>query len=99
MTINSYDVGDLVRVSAAFTDDAGTATDPTTVSIAYKSPAGVTTTLVYGTDPEVVRDSAGHYHADIDVTESGTWRFRWFSSGPGQAAEESRFYVREQTVV
>lgn len=96
--MNIYDVGDLVKVSAVFSDEYGSAIDPAEVRLAYRTPAGVTTTLLYGTDAAVVRDSVGTYHANINATAAGTWRYRWFSSGTGQAAEEDKFYVRKQSV-
>jgi hypothetical protein len=90
---NTYDKGDLVRVSAAFTS-AGAAIDPTAVTAKYKTPAGTTTTLVYGTDGALVRDSAGNYHVDVDADEVGTWYYRFASTGTGQAASEEAFRVR-----
>jgi len=82
---NVFDIGDLVRVSAAFTDSAGMA-------------AGTTTTLTYGVDAALVRDSAGNYHADISATDDGDWHYRWYSTGSGQASEEHWFRVRPQVV-
>lgn len=95
---NVFDIGDLVRASAAFSDSAGTAIDPTAVYLKYVTPAGVTTTLTYGVDVELVRDSAGNYHADISATDDGAWHYRWYSTGSGQASEEHWFRVRPQVV-
>jgi hypothetical protein len=89
----AYDLGDLVRVSAAWTNAAGTAIDPTAVFAKYKDPSGSTTTLTYGTDLALVKDSTGNYHVDIDANEAGTWRYRFYSTGTGQGAEEGNFYV------
>lgn len=91
---NKYDLGDLVRVSVAFTNSAGTAIDPTAVLCQYKSPAGTTTALTYGTDVALVKDSTGNYHVDIDCDEEGTWDCRYYSTGTGQAAAETSFRVR-----
>lgn len=93
-----YDVGDLARLSAVFTDAAGAAIDPTVVKLAYQPPGGSVTTLTYGTDP-IIKDSAGHYHADLSVTASGAWYYRWYSTGTGQAAEEGVFEVRARAVI
>ncbi len=95
---NVFDIGDLVRVSAAFTDSAGMAIDPTAVYVKYRTPAGTTTTLTYGVDAALVRDSAGNYHADISATDDGDWHYRWYSTGSGQASEEHWFRVRPQVV-
>jgi hypothetical protein len=85
--------GKLVRSSAAFTNSAGAAIDPTAVKVTVRTPAKVSTTYVYGTDAALVKDSAGNYHLDIDASLSGFYYTYWFSTGTGQAAEESFFEV------
>lgn len=92
---NSYDVGDRVRVSLAFTDDAGDAADPTTVRGRFRDPSGVVTTYVHGADSELVKDSVGNYHFDIDPDEDGEWRYRGEGEGAVRAAAEGRFSVRD----
>jgi len=97
--MTEYDIGDLARVSAVFTDgESGDAIDPAVVKLAYKPEGEETITLTYGTDPEIVKDSTGHYHADLDITSSGKWRYRWYSTGSGQAAEEGEFFVKTRMV-
>ena len=93
---NNYDLGDKVKVSATFTDpdDSEAAYDPSVVKVSHKDPSGNVTTWTYGTDSEVVKDSTGNYHALIDADEAGTWYYRWFSTGTGQAAEEQQFRVK-----
>lgn len=91
MTI--FTKGKLVRASAAFTNSAGTALDPDAVKVKVRTPAKVTTEYVYGTDAEVVKDSTGNYHLDIDASLSGLYYVYWYSTGTGQAAEESSFEV------
>lgn len=95
----TYDVGDLVRLSAAYTDGTGAAVDPTVVKLSYHFYGGATVTLVYLTDLALIRDSAGHYHADVSVTGAGRMDYRWWSTGTGQASEEGAVSVREQAVV
>lgn len=90
---NTYDVGDLIRVSAAFTS-AGAAIDPTAVTAKVKSPAGLTTTLVYGVDAGLIKDSVGNYHVDVSATEAGTYVYRFAATGTAQSASESFFRVR-----
>lgn len=89
----AYQVGDLVRIAGAFTNAAGTAVDPTAVFAKYKDPGGITTALTYGVDVALVRDSAGNYHVDVNADESGVWRYRFYSTGTGQAANEEQFIV------
>ena len=91
--MNNYQVGDLVRVSASFTDASGNAVDPDTVYCDITAPDGTKTTYTYGTDAEVVRDSAGNYHLDVDVTAAGRWCYAWRSRGTGQAAGSGSFHA------
>lgn len=93
MAINTYDVGDLVRVSGEFKASGGALSDPTVVYVKYKDPSGNETTKQYGVDAAVVKDATGQYHLDIDVDEAGTWYYRWYSTGTGQAAKEVEFIV------
>jgi len=92
--MNVYDIGDLVKVSATFTDVTDDAIDPDVVIFAFKDPVGATTTYTYNEDAELVRDSLGTYHVNVSVDSAGTWYYRWSSTGTGQAAEEDHFVVR-----
>ncbi len=85
--------GQLVRVSGAFTDSAGAATDPTTVKISVVRPDGRQITYTYLADSAVVKDSTGNYHIDLDGSVPGTWIYWWHSEGTGQAADERTFIV------
>ena len=93
--MNSYDKGDLVRCSGAFTDGSGNAQDPDVVIFKFTNPSGTTTTYTYSTDAQLVKDSTGNYHVDVDADETGLWRTRWEATGTGQAADESAFRVTE----
>jgi hypothetical protein len=99
MGYNIHDLGDVVRVSSEFTDpQLGGVIDPDTVKLSIRSPDGAVVTLEYGVD-DIAQDDVGQYRADISVGQSGTWHYRWFSEGNGQAAEERRFVVREAQAV
>lgn len=93
MAINQYDIGDLVRVSVIFKNDALVATDPTTVSLKFRKPDGTVTTWAV-TAGEIVKDSTGNYHADIPISASGGWHYKWFGTGAVVVGEESAFVVR-----
>ena len=95
MTTNVHDLGDLVRVSGSFTDEGGSAADPSAVFCAVRDPSGNVTTYEYGQDAELVKDDTGEYHVDVDTDEAGMWFYRWYSTGSGQAAEEGRFWVEK----
>jgi len=90
---NTHDKGDLIRVTGTFTDSAGTVQDPTAVYCKYRTPSRTTTTLQYSVDVALKRLSAGIYYVDISATEAGTWHYRFYSTGTGQAAGESSFFV------
>ena len=90
---NSYDIGDRVRVSLAFSDDASKPADPTTVRGRFRDPSGVVTTYIYPTN--VTKDSVGNYHFDIDPDADGEWRYRGEGEGAVRAAAEGRFSVRD----
>jgi hypothetical protein len=94
--MNTYDVGDLVRCSGAFTNASGVAQDPSVVRFQVRTPGGAITSYTYGTDAALVReDSTGNYHVDVSASEVGTWYYRWYSTGTGQAAGEEGFIVGE----
>jgi len=91
--MDHYDIGDLVRCSAAFTTLAGVAIDPTALVFKFTNPAGTTTTYTYGTDPQVIRDSTGNYQVDLSVSTAGLWLYWFEATGTAQAVEEGSFYV------
>lgn len=98
--MNTHDLGDLVRVTGTFSDpDDDTVMDPAVVKLSVKDPSENVETFVYGTDVEVVKSSTGVYYLDIDADEAGTWYYRWWSTGTGQAAEENSFEVRTAEAV
>jgi hypothetical protein len=93
---NSYVRGQLVRVAAKIERPIGTDVDPTTgPTCRYRSPAGVTAVKTYPTDAEVVKDSVGDFHLDIDANAEGRWHYRWEGTGTNQGAAEAYFDVVE----
>lgn len=100
MTI--YMSGSLVRTSASFTDVAGVAADPTTVTLKYKKDAGATTTVVYPSAP-IIKDSTGHYHADLDTTGwagpgNQLWETEWIGTGAVIAIGDDPWYVEPPAI-
>jgi uncharacterized protein YfaS (alpha-2-macroglobulin family) len=88
----NYDYGDLVNLTANF-QTGGVDVDPTAVYCQVMNPAGSVVTYAYGTDEELVKDNAGDYHLEVNANQAGRWRYRWYSTGTGQAADEGSFYV------
>ena len=85
-----------LRITANFTNDAGVAVNPATVSFRTMSPCGVEATYVYGTNAEIQRPAAGYYTADITPDTAGRWRYRWEPTGDGTTiANEDDFIVQD----
>lgn len=91
--MNIYDIGDVVRCTGSFKDNTGAAIDPPTVKFKKKDPAGTITTLTYGVDSAVVKDSVGNYRCDVDCDRAGIFYYRWESTGGGKGAQEASFEV------
>lgn len=92
--INCYHKGDRPRVSAEFEDSSGNAVDPTTLTFKYTDPSGNVSTLEYGGSPaDIVKDSTGNYHIDIDADEAGEWFYKWIATGNAQGGEPGQFKV------
>ena len=102
MSVNLHDVGDNVRVTGTFTDNAGDLTDPGAVFGQFRfDTQAAATEYEYGVDVELVKDSTGVYHFDIDTTGFAGRRcyYRLYSTGPGQASEEYLFKVEQSNLV
>lgn len=94
------DVGDQVRITAAFTDAVGAAADPGEVLVRIKSPSGDVALARWPTpgtgEGTVVKDAGlGAFHFDFTVTESGRWVYRCEGTGAVQSAEEATVYARK----
>jgi hypothetical protein len=61
-------------------------TDPTTVTLEVKDPAGTTTTYTYAL-AAVTKASTGVYYKDLAMSIVGQWHYRWTGTGtaPGVA--------------
>lgn len=93
VTVNKYNIGDLVRATGIFTDSDGTQVDPTTVTVYVKDPSSNVSELVYGVDTDVIKSDTGAYYYDITIDEAGNWYYRWKGVGAAVAADQERFYV------
>lgn len=90
-----FDIGDVIKLSASFTDDEDVAIDSGQVRLKLKSPAGTTTTYTYGTDADLIKASTGNYYLEFAITAAGIWFYRWEGNTTNLAAEEGSFFVRE----
>lgn len=84
-----YAKGDLAHFHTEFRDPhSDELVDPTTVRFKYETPASAETTLTYGSDAALTKLSTGKYMATVNLNASGTWGFRWETTGAYQGAEE-----------
>lgn len=90
---NIYDKLDVVRCAGVFTNAAGTAIDPTSVFFSAITPSG-TLSYTYGVNAQLVKDSTGNYHVDIDADTVGTYLWKFYSSGTGKAGSFGQFEVQ-----
>lgn len=98
MTTPAYDIGDLKRIPGIFTDGDGNLADPSTVTFKITEPDGVTTSFIYLTDAELVRDSLGSYHVDWMCAKAGRHFVAWIGTGAVAASAPFEFYaLRSQT--
>ena len=90
--MNTYQVGDRVRVTGTFTNSASALADPTTVAISVKRRDGATATYTYA-GGSVVRLSLGVFYCDHDVTLQGAYDYRIVATGAIVTASEGSFSV------
>ena len=77
----NYAEGTGLQITATFRTIPGVITDPTAVNFKYENPDGTKTTLVYGTDSALVKESTGVYHVMLLLDTSGAWNYRWIGTG------------------
>jgi len=94
-TTPAYDIGDLRRLTAAFTVNAAP-TDPTVTTFAMLEPDGVKTTYVHGQNAQLVRDSAGNFHVDWTLAKPGRHLYHWSGAGTATEAEAGEFWARRK---
>lgn len=92
--MNTYTIGDLVRLTGTFTDLSGNLSDPTTSVLTVKDPDGVVTSY-----PSLTHPSTGIYYFDLPVSDSGVYYYRYSGTGAVVAAGETQFQVSESVVL
>lgn len=87
---NAYDIGDRVRCTGTFVNQAGEPADPTTITAKVLDPLGNEATF---SGVDVIRESLGVFYVDIDVDLTGLWAYRFQGTGAMVTADEEVFYV------
>lgn len=94
MDKNYYYYGTKIRCKGTFSDADGDEQDPENVYFQFIEPEQDAVSYEYGVDPEVVKEATGIYYVDLDGSTIGDWKYRFYSTGVGQAASEATFTVR-----
>ena len=101
---STYDIGDVVRNAATFTDTGGTVANPTSVHFLYDTPTSTAPSTATRTSTEldtvdgITHESTGVFYFDITTTGQGLYETRMLSTGLVAASVESWFSVRPQRV-
>jgi hypothetical protein len=90
---NIYQPGDTVRLSTTFLIEE-VETDPTTVALTVRAPDGTETSESYNPG-DIVKDSTGVYHLDLEVDAAGLWAWKWTGTGAVAGIDEGTFTVEE----
>lgn len=82
-----------VHKTVNITSVDGNLTDPDTLKMIMRAPDGTQTEYVYGTNPEIVRDSEGVFTftspaLDQVTTNKKLWWFAWVATGDGVTVTE-----------
>lgn len=94
-----YELGQSIRMSAAFLNASGAAANPTTTQFKFAlqadnpPPDPTATTLTFGVDAAVIQDSTGNFHADIVPSLPGDYVYMAIGTGAVAAAARGKFRV------
>lgn len=95
----SYVLGAVARCSLSVRTDDGDPVDPESLAYYMLEPDGTLTTYVYGSDPQIARESMGEYHVDWPTEQAGRHRYRWDGDGVNAGADEESFRVQRSRVL
>lgn len=91
-------IGTTTRIFATlFVDNVPT--DPNTLTLIITDPAASDTFYEFGIDPEIVQDSVGVFHFDLQLTQRGIWEFAWTSNSSLVAFESGQIVVAQQAII
>lgn len=94
----TVDTGNAPLIEVEFTDSAGDDADPNFVYLRWIEPDGTFDSWQYGVDAEVIKDSVGHYHAYLPVSDSGRWAWQFqgldIPGGASVASDDGVICVR-----
>ena len=93
--MNNYDVGDVVRLTATFTNSAGSNVDPSSLVLRHQiiRPWISNVASVPYDVGSITRVSTGVYFHDLPVNSSGELHYRFVATGNNAAAVEGKLQV------
>lgn len=91
--MNRYRMGQIARCRGRFRDEDDVLQDPGTVYFHLIDPSENASTLTYGVDATLVKESTGVYYVDVAADEEGVFQYRFYSTGAYQTADEDQFEV------
>lgn len=97
MAVKRFDVGEVAHL-AMTAKVAGVLTDPTTISLSIIDPSGDPSTYTYAS-ASVTKDGVGLYSKDLSLSEEGTYRWRWLTTGTCAGADEGEVLVKSSAFV
>lgn len=91
--MSTYQIGDVVRLTATFTNAAGANTDPTARAWTVKEPDGT------DNNPSDTKSEDGVFYIDFTITQSGfhVWKAVG-TGGDGAGTVDGSFYVSKADV-
>lgn len=98
--VEIFNIGDQARFVITMRDaESGLLVeDPDTLTLAVKSPSATTATLYTLAGAAITKRSKGTFECLVDVTEAGTWNYKWTAGTPAPAAEQGSFVVEADAV-
>lgn len=90
----AYARGQSVKLTFSFTDSAGAAANPTTVTCVVEEPDGTETTYTSISTPAITNPTTGSYHLILAPDQSGQHSYRAVgTTGTAVAVVEGQFSV------
>jgi hypothetical protein len=88
--------GTTLGLIGEFVSLQGNAIDPTTITLRYQDPAGVTTTVSYPTGSGWSHPITGTYIYEVEVNDEGNWKYSYEGTGACDTYGEAGFVVFER---
>ena len=99
MAIDAFSYGSRLKLTATFRDPASKAiVDPDNVRVRIVGPHGSPYyAYVFGTDPEIIKVSAGVFQATVTCDKHGPWSYRFECWGTHTGGSDRHFAIRDST--